>query len=369
MLERNSELLGNRNRTAVLVAIRLLGETWPSELASLLGLRIYSVQRILEAYEREGVLVSRTMGRTRRVSLNPRYVAHREASTRCCGSWVGSTSSCSRYCRPVGVDRGARASRGSSDHRALDWLVELQARGYLPRRVVLHSSSASPLAVSQPMTPAALEEWGRTLADLGIGASLVDRQLRLSWCNRLLQEQFEQHQGDGGEHCFAVHWSRKQRCSDCLPLLVFQTGEPHQGYRERHRPGQPRKMFRVGAAPIHDPAGQVTHVMETFVDVTELGAAIASGRLENRLSASLAAAGHGVLVVDARGRIVSWSTGMDAILGHRASDVLGRGAALLLPEDSRGADFWSQLEREPRELLGEGRPAGAAGAHRLAHRR
>lgn len=78
MLERNSELLGNRNRTAVLVAIRLLGETWPSELASLLGLRIYSVQRILEAYEREGVLVSRTMGRTRRVSLNPRYVAHRE---------------------------------------------------------------------------------------------------------------------------------------------------------------------------------------------------------------------------------------------------------------------------------------------------
>jgi DNA-binding MarR family transcriptional regulator len=78
MLERNSELLGNRNRTAVLVAIRLLGETWASELSALLGLRIYSVQRIVEAYEREGVLVSRTMGRTRRVSLNPRYVAHRE---------------------------------------------------------------------------------------------------------------------------------------------------------------------------------------------------------------------------------------------------------------------------------------------------
>ena len=78
MLERDSALLGNRNRTAVLVAIRLLGETWPSELASLLGLRLYSVQRILEAYDREGALVSRTMGRTRRISLNPRYVVHRE---------------------------------------------------------------------------------------------------------------------------------------------------------------------------------------------------------------------------------------------------------------------------------------------------
>lgn len=60
------------------MAIRLLGETWPSELASMLGLRLYSVQKILEAYEQEGVLVSRTMGRTRRVSLNPRYVAHAE---------------------------------------------------------------------------------------------------------------------------------------------------------------------------------------------------------------------------------------------------------------------------------------------------
>lgn len=78
MLERNSALLGNRNRTAVLVAIRLLGETWPSELAALLQLRLFSVQKILEAYEREGVLVSRTMGRTRQVSLNPRYVAQAE---------------------------------------------------------------------------------------------------------------------------------------------------------------------------------------------------------------------------------------------------------------------------------------------------
>src|SRR3990167_6196290 len=145
------------------------------------------------------------------------------------------------------------------------------------------------------MDPALLEEWGRSLADMGIGASLVDRHLKLSWCNRLLKDQFEERKGDGGEHCFAVHWNRPQRCSDCLPLLVFQTGEPHQGYRERHRPGQPRKMFRVGAAPFRDPSGQMTHVMETFVDVTELGAAIASARLEDRLSTSLSAAGHGVL--------------------------------------------------------------------------
>ena len=78
MLERNSELFGNRNRTVVLVAIRLLGETWPSELAAMLQLRLYSVQTILAAFEREGVVLSRAVGRTRQVSLNPRYFAHAE---------------------------------------------------------------------------------------------------------------------------------------------------------------------------------------------------------------------------------------------------------------------------------------------------
>lgn len=78
MLDRNPELLGGRNRTRVLLAIRLLEETFPSELAALLGLRLFSVQSILASFEREAVIVSRMMGRTRRVSLNPRYSAFKE---------------------------------------------------------------------------------------------------------------------------------------------------------------------------------------------------------------------------------------------------------------------------------------------------
>ena len=78
MLERESALLGNRNRTLVLVAVRLLGETWPSELAAMLQLRLYSVQTILASFEREGVIVSRAVGRTRQVSLNARYFAASE---------------------------------------------------------------------------------------------------------------------------------------------------------------------------------------------------------------------------------------------------------------------------------------------------
>jgi hypothetical protein len=77
-MDRAPELFGNRSRTMVLVAVRLLGETFPSELALLLGLRLFSVQKILASLEREGVTVSRMFGRTRQVSLNPGYGARKE---------------------------------------------------------------------------------------------------------------------------------------------------------------------------------------------------------------------------------------------------------------------------------------------------
>ena len=78
MLDSSAALFGSPNRTRVLVAIRLLGETWASELAAMLGLRLFSVQTILASLERDSVIVTRTLGRTRQVTLNPRYFASSE---------------------------------------------------------------------------------------------------------------------------------------------------------------------------------------------------------------------------------------------------------------------------------------------------
>ena len=64
----------------MLVAIRLLETTYPSELAELIGVRPYTVQSILASLEREAIIVSRLMGRTRVISLNIRYFAHAELS-------------------------------------------------------------------------------------------------------------------------------------------------------------------------------------------------------------------------------------------------------------------------------------------------
>ena len=74
----SSGLFGSRNRTQVLVALRLLEESYPAELADLLEVRPFTVQEVLKSLEHEAVVVSRLMGRTRLVSLNPRYFAAEE---------------------------------------------------------------------------------------------------------------------------------------------------------------------------------------------------------------------------------------------------------------------------------------------------
>ena len=77
-LQRPSRLFGSRLRSSTLIALRLLEESYPSELARFLSSSVHSIQRIVESLESEGVLVGRPFGRTRRISFNPRYVAHDE---------------------------------------------------------------------------------------------------------------------------------------------------------------------------------------------------------------------------------------------------------------------------------------------------
>jgi hypothetical protein len=66
-------LFGSKARTDVLVALASLGISYLSELAQLLDLRLVEVQRAVASLERTGAVVTRTMGRTRLVELNPRF--------------------------------------------------------------------------------------------------------------------------------------------------------------------------------------------------------------------------------------------------------------------------------------------------------
>lgn len=74
----SSSPFGSRARTSTLLVLQLLTETYAREMARLLELSLSSVQRALRSLERDGLVVARSVGRTRLYRLNPRAFARRE---------------------------------------------------------------------------------------------------------------------------------------------------------------------------------------------------------------------------------------------------------------------------------------------------
>jgi predicted transcriptional regulator len=70
-----SSPFGSRTRTEVLIGLSLMESSYPRELARLLGTALNAVQAALRSLERDGLVVARSVGRTRLFELNRRYFA------------------------------------------------------------------------------------------------------------------------------------------------------------------------------------------------------------------------------------------------------------------------------------------------------
>jgi DNA-binding transcriptional ArsR family regulator len=75
VVKTTSSPFGGQTRTRALLALRLLGESYPRELARILGLPLSGVQRALEGLELDGLIAGRSVGRIRLYQLDPRYFA------------------------------------------------------------------------------------------------------------------------------------------------------------------------------------------------------------------------------------------------------------------------------------------------------
>lgn len=70
-----SSPFGGWTRTRVLLALRLLEESYPRELARLFQAPPSGVWKALRSLELDGLVAGRNMGRTRVFRINPRYFA------------------------------------------------------------------------------------------------------------------------------------------------------------------------------------------------------------------------------------------------------------------------------------------------------
>jgi hypothetical protein len=71
------KLFGSPLRTRILTLVAALEETYPTQVAKLLKASLFSVQRIVDDLELEGVIATRRFGNERRIRLNPSYLGAR----------------------------------------------------------------------------------------------------------------------------------------------------------------------------------------------------------------------------------------------------------------------------------------------------
>ncbi len=78
MLVGVSSPFGGKTRTRVLLALRLLSESYPRELSRVLAVPLNAVQQALRSLEADGLVAGKSAGRTRLYRINPRYFAYKE---------------------------------------------------------------------------------------------------------------------------------------------------------------------------------------------------------------------------------------------------------------------------------------------------
>ncbi|MCX6026316.1 MAG: winged helix-turn-helix domain-containing protein [Chloroflexi bacterium] len=66
-------ILGSENSERVLLFLLARKEGYATEIARFFEVDLYAIQRQLDKFERGALLVSRTVGRTRLYTFNPRY--------------------------------------------------------------------------------------------------------------------------------------------------------------------------------------------------------------------------------------------------------------------------------------------------------
>jgi DNA-binding transcriptional ArsR family regulator len=78
MATRPDALFGSLLRERILKLLVFIDPAYPSQLATLLGAHLISVQNAVAALQDLGVVASRLVGRTRLVELDPRWYAAAE---------------------------------------------------------------------------------------------------------------------------------------------------------------------------------------------------------------------------------------------------------------------------------------------------
>ncbi|MGR3310172.1 MAG: ATP-binding protein [Candidatus Brocadiales bacterium] len=107
------------------------------------------------------------------------------------------------------------------------------------------------------------------VSEIGAGLSLVDRDLKIVWINKIQSSWFGSLKDIQGMRCFNAYWNAKEGCQDCPTQKTFITGTVEKILHSHINSDGKQKWYSITSSPLKDRKGRVTHVLELFEDVTK----------------------------------------------------------------------------------------------------
>jgi PAS domain S-box-containing protein len=137
--------------------------------------------------------------------------------------------------------------------------------------------------------------------------SVQDHQFRLTATNRRFKEDFDV---EIGAFCHEVYKHRDEPCPNCPVTRTFEDGQSHQAEMVVTAKTGEQYNVLIWTAPLRNPAGAITHVMEMSTNITEIR------KLQDNLSSlglKISSISHGIkgMLTGLDGGMYLMETGFD----------------------------------------------------------
>ncbi len=153
--------------------------------------------------------------------------------------------------------------------------------------------------------------------------AVINRDHRVVKANEMFRRTFGEPRG---ERCYRLFKQRRDLCPDCPAEQTFRDGETHTAQHSGVTRQGTATQYVVSTAPlVRDPDGEVAHVVEMCLDVTEARAlerelvrahTLRQALVENSLDA--------IVVLDAEQHVVLMNRAAEALWGAHRERSLGR---------------------------------------------